>query len=144
MVDAQIGAKGSVLIMVSFALTLAASPAQASLTLFLGADDGAGSLASAPNSTAAAASFDAAVAGLGIEHTITFENSPLGTFSSLDLGSGITLTGSNVNNNSQSIVNTTTDARSSSILHGTRLWIQHHAGRITISAAVRWYRYIFL
>jgi|SRR5215813_2925606 len=110
MVDAQIGAKGSVLIMVSFALTLAASPAQASLTLFLGADDGAGSLASAPNSTAAAASFDAAVAGLGIEHTITFENSPLGTFSSLDLGSGITLTGSNVNNNSQSIVNTTTDA----------------------------------
>ena len=87
MVDAQIGAKGSVLIMVSFALTLAASPAQASLTLFLGADDGAGSLASAPNSTAAAASFDAAVAGLGIEHTITFENSPLGTFSSLDLGS---------------------------------------------------------
>jgi hypothetical protein len=81
------------------------SPANA--TLFTGADGGAGSLATAPNSVAAAASFDAAAAALGTENTITFESSPLGPFSSLALASGVTLTGSNVSSNDQSIVNTT-------------------------------------
>jgi hypothetical protein len=37
-----------------------------------GADDGAGSLAPRPNSAAAAASFDAAVAALGTENTPQF------------------------------------------------------------------------
>jgi hypothetical protein len=40
--------------------------------------DGAGSLATAPNSVAAAASFDAAAAALGIENTITFEELSVG------------------------------------------------------------------
>jgi len=109
MTDTQFGTKGAMLIIATLALGLVAAPAQASLTLFTGADDGAGSLATAPNSTAAAASFDAAVAALGTEQIITFENSPVGTFSSLILGTGITLTGANVNNNPQSIVNTTSD-----------------------------------
>jgi hypothetical protein len=82
------------------------SPANA--TLFTGADGGAGSLATAPNSVAAAASFDAAAAALGTENTITFESSPLGLFSSLALAS-VTLTGTNVNSNDQSIVNTTSN-----------------------------------
>ena len=109
MTDTQFGTKGAMLIIATLALGLVTAPAQASLTLFTGADDGAGSLATAPNSTAAAASFDAAVAALGTEQIITFENSPVGTFSSLILGTGITLTGANVNNNPQSIVNTTSD-----------------------------------
>src|SRR6516162_9264018 len=88
MTDTQFGTKGAMLIIATLALGLVTAPAQASLTLFTGADDGAGSLATAPNSTAAAASFDAAVAALG---------------------TGITLTGANVNNNPQSIVNTTSD-----------------------------------
>jgi hypothetical protein len=92
---------------VAVALVLGVAPAHASLIILSGADDGAGSLATAPNSVAAAESFDAAVAALGIEHTITFESSPLGAFSSLALASGITLTGANINNNPQSIVNTT-------------------------------------
>ena len=97
--------------MVTFALALAlaTAPAHAGLFLFTGADDGVGSLATAPNSAAAAASFDTAVAGLGTENTITFESSPLGTFSSLTPALGISLTGSNVNGNDQSIVNTTFD-----------------------------------
>jgi hypothetical protein len=94
---------------VAFALVLGAAPAHAALITFTGADSGAGSLATAPNSVAAAGSFDAAVAALGIEHTITFESSPLGAFSSLALASGISLTGANINNNAQSIVNTTAD-----------------------------------
>jgi hypothetical protein len=107
--NTQIGTKGVMLAIVTCALPLLTAPAQAGVILFTGADDGAGSLATAPNSVAAAANFDAAVAALGIEHTITFESSPLGAFSSLALASGITLTGANINNNAQSIVNTTSD-----------------------------------
>ena len=82
------------------------APAHAALLTFTGTDDGAGSLAVAPNSVAAAAEFDLTVAGLGDEHTITFETSPLGTFGSLFPAPGVTLTGANVNGNDQSIVNT--------------------------------------
>jgi hypothetical protein len=109
MVEIKTSWRGATLGLATLALTAATVPAQAGLTLFTGADDAAGSLANAPNSVAAAVSFDAAVAALGIEYSITFENSPLGAFSSLSLGSGITLTGANVNNNDQSIVNTTSD-----------------------------------
>jgi hypothetical protein len=91
------------------AFALVTTQAHAGLTLFSGADDGAGSLAAAPNSMAAAASFDAAAATLGTENTVTFESSPLGLFSSLALASGITLTGSNVNSNDQTIVNSTSN-----------------------------------
>ena len=98
--------KSAILAMAAFALVT--TRAHAGLTLFTGADDGAGSLATAPNSVAAAANFDAAAAALGTENTITFESSPLGLFSSLALA-GVTLTGTNVNSNDQSIVNTTSN-----------------------------------
>src|SRR5229473_4022959 len=107
MSDTQIATRRAIRVMVTFALALATAPAHAGLILFTGADDGAGSLATAPNSAAAAANFDAAVAALGIENTITFESSPLGTFTSLTPESGVTLTGTNVNNNDQSVVDTT-------------------------------------
>ena len=104
MTDLQIPIKAATLALATLALVT--DPAQAAVILYTGADDGAGSLVTAPNSTAAASNFDAAAAGLGIEHIITFESSPLGAFSALALASGVTLTGANVNNNSQSIVNT--------------------------------------
>jgi hypothetical protein len=106
MAHTQIPNSKAILGLLTLALAFVTAPAQAGLILFTGADAGAGSLASAPNSTAAAANFDAAVAALGIENTITFENSPLGTFTSLAPASGVTLTGANVNNNGQSIVDT--------------------------------------
>jgi hypothetical protein len=109
MTDTCIATSGATLAAVTFALALITAPAHAGLVLFTGADDGAGSLTTAPNSVAAAASFDAAVAALGAEHTVTFESSPLGTFSALTPTSGIGLTGANVNGNNQSIVNTTSD-----------------------------------
>ena len=80
MIDTKFPTKSAILAMVAFALVT--TQAHAGLTLFTGADDGAGSLATAPNSAAAAASFDAAAAALGTENTITFESSPLGLFSS--------------------------------------------------------------
>src|SRR5438132_1305828 len=107
MPDTQIATKRAILAIVAFALVT--TPAHAGLTLFTGADDGAGSLATARSFAAAAASFDAAVAALGTEHIITFESSPLGLFSSLAPASGVNLTGTNVNGNDQSIVNTTSN-----------------------------------
>ena len=105
----QVHFRGALLCFTALAVAAVTAPAHAALVLFTGADDGAGSLASAPNSVAAAANFDTALAALGIEQSITFENSPLGAFSSLTLASGTTLSGANVNNNPQSIVNTTSN-----------------------------------
>jgi hypothetical protein len=101
--------RGTILAALTVTLALGAASAQAALITFTGTDDGAGSLSAAPNSVAAAASFDAAIAALGTRNTLTFESSPLGTFSSLALASGVGLTGSNVNGNNQSIVNTTSN-----------------------------------
>src|SRR6516165_7425670 len=103
--DTRIVSRAGILSWATLALALVTTPAHAALILYTGADDGAGSLASAPNSTAAAAAFDAAVAVLGTGNTITFESSPLGTFSSLAVAPGVTVTGANVNGNPQSIVN---------------------------------------
>jgi hypothetical protein len=57
------GAK--ILAAVAVAIAAVTAPADAALITFTGADDGAGSLATAPNSVGAAASFDAAIAALG-------------------------------------------------------------------------------
>jgi PEP-CTERM motif len=102
----QIAPKAAMLSLATLALAVVAAPAHAALVLYTGADDGAGSLATAPNSTAAASAFDAAVADLGIEHIITFESTPLGAFPSLAVAPGVLVTGANVNGNPQSIVNT--------------------------------------
>src|ERR1700730_1955902 len=107
MTDTKLATKSAILAMAAFALVT--TQAHAGLTLFTGADDGAGSLATGPNFLAAAASFDAAAAALGTEHTITFDSALLGPVSSLALASGVALTGTNVNSNEQSIVNTTSN-----------------------------------
>ena len=106
MADTQIASKAAVFAVATLALAAVAVPAHAALVLYTGADDGAGSLATAPNSTVAASTFDAAVADLGIEHIITFESSPLGAFPSLAVAPGVIVTGANVNGGQQSIVNT--------------------------------------
>ena len=107
MIDKHLATKRAILAMAAFAV--ATTPAYAGIALFTGADDGAGSLAAAPNSVAAAASFDAAVAASGTEQIITFESAPLGLFSTLTPAPGVTLTGTDINGNDQSIVNTTSN-----------------------------------
>lgn len=97
--DTQIASRAALLSCATLALALVTAPAHAALILYTGADNGAGSLATAPNSTAAAAAFDAAAADLGTMRTITFETSPLGAFSSLAVAPGVTVTGANVNAN---------------------------------------------
>jgi hypothetical protein len=88
-------------------LSFTTVPATAAVVTFTGADLGVlpGS-PSGPNSTSAAASFDAAAALLGNVSTITFESAPLGSFSSLAVAPGVTISGSNISGGNQSINNT--------------------------------------
>jgi hypothetical protein len=59
---------------------------------FEGTDPGAGPGGARPNSNAAAASFDAAAAGLGAVNLINLESAPVGYFASLGIAPGVTVT----------------------------------------------------
>jgi hypothetical protein len=58
------------------------------------------------NASTAAANFAAAAAGLGTVSTIDFESAPLGSFSSLSVAAGVTMTGTDLNGNDQTIRDT--------------------------------------
>jgi hypothetical protein len=90
----------------SFAALVASTPASAAPTLFQGEDIMPTTTSPHPLSAAAAASFDAAVLGLGGGTTVTFEGAPLGSFSSLADGFGNTVSGADYQGNNQTIRNT--------------------------------------
>ena len=77
----------------------------AALVVFSGNDAGANSTDPRPISIATAAAFDAAVVGLGTTTLIDFESAPLGSFSSLVIAPGVTLTGLDFNSGNQTILN---------------------------------------
>lgn len=83
-----------------------ASMANAAIVTYIGSDVDANSTDPRPNSIAAAAAFDAAAASIGSVTLIDFESAPLGVFNNLALGSGITMDGSDVSTNDQTIRNT--------------------------------------
>jgi hypothetical protein len=89
-----------------FMIAASLVPASASIVTFSGEDIMATTTSAHPNSAAAAASFDAAVAGLGSGSLVTFEGAPLGSFSNLTIASGVTLNGTDINGNNQTIRNT--------------------------------------
>jgi hypothetical protein len=88
-------------------LSLTVFPASAGIITFTGADLGVlpGS-PSGPNSTLAATNFDAAASVLGNESIITFESAPVGSFTSLIVAPGVTISGSDVHGNNQAINDT--------------------------------------
>ena len=91
---------------VVFLLTLSGIPASAGLITFTGADLGVvPTNPSGPNSTAAAASFGVAAALLGNVSIITFEGSPVGSFSNLLVAPGVSISGSDLNSSNQTIKN---------------------------------------
>ncbi len=86
---------------------MTATGAEAALVTFSGGDAGANSTDPRPVSDATAANFDAAAAALGPVQLITFESAPVGTYSSLAVAPGVTLTGTDYTGNAagQSILN---------------------------------------
>ncbi len=87
-----------------FAFSLLATLSNASLVIYSGADI-ANSTDPRPNSNAAALAYDTAAAGFGTVNLITFESAPVGAYSSLALGGGVTLTGIDFGSNNQEIRN---------------------------------------
>jgi hypothetical protein len=87
----------------------AAGSSQGGLVTFQGADVGAGPTSPQPMSNAAAANFYSAASALGPLSTITFENAPLGAFSSLVVAPGVIMTGRSQSGGDQSINNTPND-----------------------------------
>jgi hypothetical protein len=79
--------------LVALAFLLQGATAQGAFTVYSGIDLGAASSTPRPNSAAAASSFDTAAALLGAPSVITFEDAPLGNFTSLAVSPGVTLTG---------------------------------------------------
>jgi len=79
---------------------------------FEGTDPGAGPTSLRPNSNAAAASFDLAANAVGVPHLINFESAPLGSFTSLVIAPGVsvTLEGTDLSLNSGGIRNDTGSA----------------------------------
>lgn len=89
----------------AFLLTFAGVYASATPISFTGEDLNAGPGSAHPNSAAAAASFDTAAAALGSVSTITFEGATLGGFSTLTVAPGVTISGSDLSGNKQTILN---------------------------------------
>jgi len=88
-------------------VALSSFAASANVITYVGTDLNAGPGAAHPNSAAAAASFDAAAALLGTSSTITFEGAPVGAFTSLTAAPGVTVTGTDLNGDSQVVRNVT-------------------------------------
>jgi hypothetical protein len=97
-VSATMRVRTSFLLLTLLVTPLLAASADAVPLVFFGGDSGVVSTTPRPwvNSDAAAASFNAAVLGLGQPvRSIDFEGAPVGNFTSLALGGGVTLTLSN-------------------------------------------------
>lgn len=82
-------------------------PAQSALLVFSNSDIMATTSSLHPNSAAAAASFDAAVALLGGSSLVDFELAPLGSFNNLTVATGVTIAGTDRNSANHTIRNTT-------------------------------------
>jgi len=96
-------ARSRIMVIATFLMLFAlVTSAHAGIATYSGYDVGA--IAPGANSTAAAASFDAAAPGDAI---ITFESSPLGSFASLTPAPGVTLTGTDFFSSNQTIRNVT-------------------------------------
>ena len=89
-------------------LGLMAGQGQAGLVTYIGEDlHPSANPTERTKSDAAAASFRTAALSLGTVSTINFESAPTGNFSSMTVAPGVVMDGSDLNNNPQTIRNTT-------------------------------------
>ena len=89
------------------ALALAGTGVRASIVTYAGNDPAAGPTDPRPDSTTAAANFDPNAGTLGPVTYQSFETLPVGSFSSLNIGGGATLTGTNSGGTDQEISDAT-------------------------------------
>jgi hypothetical protein len=81
---------------ISIAAVVIAPPAHAEQTAYAGYDRQIDRFAPRPWTDLSASMYQAAVAGIGADHVVTFEGAPIGLFHTLDLGDGVTLSGADL------------------------------------------------
>ncbi len=84
------------------AIVLIAGAAKAAPIVFTAADPGAGPGMAFPNSTAEAATFDAAASG--VRTLVNFESTPVGPFTNLTIAPGVMINGTDFSGNPQQIL----------------------------------------
>jgi hypothetical protein len=89
----------------ALALLVSAASASSAVVTFTGEDIVATTTSPHPTSSAAATSFDAAAAAIGNVSVLTFESAPLGSFASLTVAPGVTISGTSAAGINQSILN---------------------------------------
>jgi hypothetical protein len=96
----------TLLLMAVISFGSSASHTYGGVVTYIATDLGAGPNDPRLNSDAMASMFDAAAAAVGPVSTINFESAPLGSFSNLTVAPGVSINGADVNNNNQTIRNT--------------------------------------
>jgi len=86
-------------------LGLSLGASKGAVVTYTATDVGAGPGDPWPLSTAAASSFDTAAAAIAPASLINFESAPIGSFSSLTVAPGVTITGADYLGNNQTILN---------------------------------------
>lgn len=105
-------------ILASASVMLALSSARAGILVYSASDPGASSSDARPNSAAKATEFEAAAASLGAVSLVTFESASLGSFSSLVIAPGVTLSGTDRLGGDQTIRNIPDGAGESDAIYG--------------------------
>jgi hypothetical protein len=121
-------------LVITFAVLLGGS-AFAGVATYSGFDIGTSSIATSPNSVAAAAAYYAATGSLPV---IDFESAPLNGYTSLVIAPGVTLTGTTFFGGNQSIINTFVCAPAQcgyNTTPGGSQWADVYGGSITFSFA---------
>lgn len=121
-------------------LTLACPLAHGAPVVYTGSDVGAGPTDPRPNSNVVASQYDPVAAASGPLSFFTFELSPVGSFSNLNLGSGVSVSGADISGNPQSIANSPSYTPQPSVggynttLNGTNyLYVQGGTATFTFS-----------
>jgi hypothetical protein len=114
--------------------------ASAAVVTFTGEDLNAGPGSAHPVSSAAAGSFTTAASAIGNVSTINFESSPVGSFNSLVVAPGVTLTGTNYNGGNQAILNASNSPSFPSLdgfntTPGATNFVEIYAGTLTFTFA---------
>jgi len=129
----------SCLVAVLFAAALSTAPVFAD-TVYSGENIVSTTSSPTPAANAAAASFDAAASSIGTEGIITFEGDPLGSFSHLTVAPGVTINGTDLNGNNQTIRNTSNSPAFPTLdgfntTSGGSYFVEIEAGTLTFSFA---------
>ncbi len=99
----------------TIAFAFACPAAHGAVVTYIGNDPGAGPAAARPNYNHAPPNIGSVLTAVGAATVFNIETAPVGSFSSLSLGSGVSVSGTDFSGNNQSVANTPNDAAAPSL-----------------------------